>query len=130
MKITFELKILLSMVFTLMLGVPVVADSISTYEGNTTKFSRGMDFGPGGVPSKDGWDRGINPCNCNLGGSVTRNDLEKGTRWSFTAGSYTVTVTATEPATGLFVGLGLAVFGLMRRRRKKPLENAVWEKLG
>jgi hypothetical protein len=40
------------------------------------------------------------------------------------------TVDAAEPATGLFVGLGLAVFGLMRRRRKKPLENAVWEKLG
>jgi hypothetical protein len=38
--------------------------------------------------------------------------------------------TAAEPATGLFVGLGLAVFGLMRRRKKKPLENAVWEKLG
>jgi hypothetical protein len=39
-------------------------------------------------------------------------------------------VGAAEPATGLFVGLGLGVFGLMRRRRKKPLENAVWEKLG
>jgi len=40
------------------------------------------------------------------------------------------TVAAAEPATGLFVGLGLAGFGLMRRRRQKPLENAVWEKLG
>jgi len=37
---------------------------------------------------------------------------------------------ATEPATGLFVGLGLAVVALMRRRRKKPLDNTVWEKLG
>jgi hypothetical protein len=36
---------------------------------------------------------------------------------------------AAEPATGLFVGLGLAVLGLMRRRRKKPLDNSVWEKL-
>jgi hypothetical protein len=47
----------------------------------------------------------------------------------FTIGTAIVTPAA-EPATGLFVGLGLAVFGLMRRRRKKPLENAVWEKLG
>ena len=47
----------------------------------------------------------------------------------FRIGTATVTPAA-EPATGLFVGLGLAVFGLMRRRRKKPLENAVWEKLG
>jgi MYXO-CTERM domain-containing protein len=37
---------------------------------------------------------------------------------------------ATEPATGLFVGLGLAVVALMRRRRKKSLDNTVWEKLG
>ena len=118
------------MVFTLMLGVPVLADSVSIYEGNTTKVSRGIDFGPGGVSSKDGWDRSINPCNCNLDDSVMRNDLEKRTRWSFAAGSYTVSVPAAEPATGLFLGLGLAVFGLMRRRRKKRLENTVWEKLG
>jgi hypothetical protein len=39
-------------------------------------------------------------------------------------------VGAAEPATGLFVGLGLAVFGLMRRRKKKLFENTVWEKLG
>jgi hypothetical protein len=42
----------------------------------------------------------------------------------------TAVVTAAEPATGLFVGLGLAIVGLMRRRRKKPLQNTVWEKLG
>jgi hypothetical protein len=39
-------------------------------------------------------------------------------------------VGAAEPATGLFLGLGLAVMGLMRRRKKKPFENTVWEKLG
>lgn len=37
---------------------------------------------------------------------------------------------AAEPATGLLVGLGLAVVGLMRRRRKKPFEKTVWENLG
>jgi hypothetical protein len=37
---------------------------------------------------------------------------------------------AAEPATGLFLGLGLAVVGLMRRRKKKPFVNTVWEKLG
>jgi hypothetical protein len=37
---------------------------------------------------------------------------------------------AAEPATGLFLGLGLAVVGLMRRRKKKPFENTVWENLG
>jgi uncharacterized protein (TIGR03382 family) len=46
-------------------------------------------------------------------------------------GTWTLeTVGATEPATGLFVGLGLAVVALMRRRRKKSLNNTVWEKLG
>jgi hypothetical protein len=39
-------------------------------------------------------------------------------------------VGAAEPATGLLVGLGLAVVGLMRRRKKKPFENTVWENLG
>jgi len=46
-------------------------------------------------------------------------------------GTWTLeTVGAAEPATGLFVGLGLAVVALMRRRRKKSLDNTVWEKLG
>jgi hypothetical protein len=39
-------------------------------------------------------------------------------------------VGAAEPATGLLVGLGLAVVGLTRRRKKKPFENTVWENLG
>jgi hypothetical protein len=39
-------------------------------------------------------------------------------------------VGAAEPATGLLVGLGLAVVGLMRRRKKKRFENTVWENLG
>jgi len=115
------------MVFTLMLGSAALADSVSTYQGNTVSDGRGIDLG---APTGQGWDRGINPCNCKLDGSVVRKDLEKSTGWSFNAGSYTVTVPAAEPATGLFVGLGLAVVGLMRRRRKKPLENTVWEKLG
>ena len=110
-----------------MLGGAMSADSVSTYQGNTINASKGIDFG---VPTGHGWERGINPCNCNLDGRFVRKDLEKGSGWSFTAGSHTLTVPAAEPATGLFVGLGLAVFGLMRRRRKKPLENAVWEKLG
>jgi hypothetical protein len=127
MNIRFELKIVLGMFLALMLGGTTLADGVSTYQGNTVTERRGIDFG---APTGQGWDRGINPCNCNLDGHFVGNDFEKRTGWSFTAGSYTVTVPAAEPATGLFVGLGLAVFGLMRRRRKKPLENAVWEKLG
>ena len=126
MNIRFELKIILGMVFALMLGGATLADSVSTYQGNTVSNMRGTDFG---VPSAHGWDRGSNPCNCSLDGSFVRKDVEKGTGWSFTSGSHTVAVPAAEPATGLFVGLGLAVFGLMRRRKKKPLENAVWENL-
>jgi hypothetical protein len=127
MRIRFELKTVLGMVFALMLGGAALADSVSTYQGNTVGDARGMNFG---APSEHGWDRGINPCNCSLDGNFVRKDLEKGTGWSFTAGSYAVTLPAAEPATGLFVGLGLAVFGLMRRRKKKPLENTVWENLG
>jgi hypothetical protein len=127
MKMRFELKVVLGMVFTLMVGGAVLADSVWTYQGNTVSNARGVDFG---VPTGHGWNRGINPCNCSLDASFVRKDFDKGTDWSFTAGSYTVTVPAAEPATGLFVGLGLAVFGLMRRRKKKPLENTVWENLG
>ena len=127
MKIRFELKIALGMLLALMLGGATLADSVSTYRGNAVSDARGTDFN---VPSAHGWDRGSNPCNCSLDGSFVRKDVEKGTGWSFTAGSHTVAVPAAEPATGLFVGLGLAVFGLMRRRKKKPLENAVWENLG
>jgi hypothetical protein len=127
MNIRFELKIVLGMLVALMLGGATLADSVSTYQGNAASDTRGTDFG---VPSALGWDRGSNPCNCSLDGSFVPKDVEKGTGWSFTAGSHTVAVPAAEPATGLFVGLGLAVFGLMRRRKKKPLENAVWENLG
>lgn len=127
MNIRFELKIVLGMVLALMVGGATLADSLSTPQGKTFDDARAVDFG---VPAGHGWDRGFNPCNCSLDGSFVRKDFDKGAGWSFTAGSYTVTVPAAEPATGLFVGLGLAVFGLMRRRKKKPLENAVWENLG
>jgi len=127
MKIRFELKIVLGMLLALMLGRATLADRVPSYQGKTISDARGMDFG---APPAGGSDRGINPCNCSLDGSFVRKDLEKATGWSFTAGSHTVAVPAAEPATGLFVGLGLAVFGLMRRRKKKPLQNAVWENLG
>jgi hypothetical protein len=127
MKIRFELKIVLGMLVAFMVGGATLADSVSTYQGNAVSDTRGTDFG---APGGNGWDRGAKPCNCSLNGGFIRKDLEKGTGWSFTAGSHTVAVPAAEPATGLFVGLGLAVFGLMRRRKKKPLENAVWENLG
>ena len=127
MNIRFELKIVLGMVFALMLGGVTLADGVPTDQGNAVSNARGTDFS---VPSGHGWQRAANPCNCSLDGGFVRKDLEKGTGWSFTAGTHTVAVPAAEPATGLFVGLGLAVFGLMRRRKKKPLENAVWENLG
>jgi hypothetical protein len=127
MNIRFEFKIVLGLVFTLMLGGVILADSVSTRQRTTVSYATGIDFG---TPPGCAWDGCINPSNCNLDGGFVRKDFEKRSGWSFTAGSYTVTVPAAEPATGLFVGLGLAVFGLMRRRRKKPLENAVWEKLG
>jgi hypothetical protein len=127
MNIKFELKIVLGMLLALMVGGATLADSVSTYQGNAVGDARGVDFS---VPSGHGWDRGINSCNCSLDGSFVRQDLEKGAGWSFIVGSYAVTLPAAEPATGLFVGLGLAVFGLMRRRKKKPLENTVWENLG
>jgi hypothetical protein len=127
MNIRFELKIVLSIIFALMAGIATLADSVSTYQGNAVSDTRGPDFG---IPSGNGWDRAANPCNGTLDGSFVRKDVEKGAAWSFIAGSHTVAVPAAEPATGLFVGLGLAVFGLMRRRKKKPLENAVWENLG
>jgi hypothetical protein len=130
MKITFELKIVLGVVFLLMLGGTASADSVWTYQGDTINYSRGIDFGPGGVPAGNGWDQGINPCNCSVDTAIVRDDFRKATGWSFTAGAYTLTFPATEPATGLFLGLGLAVVGLMRRRRKKPFENTVWENLG
>lgn len=127
MKIRFELKIVLGMLVALTVGGATLAGSVSTYQGKDVSDTRGTDFG---VPGGHGWARVINACNCSLDGSFVYKHLEKGTGWSFTAGSHTVAVPAAEPATGLFVGLGLAVFGLMRRRKKKPLENAVWENLG
>jgi hypothetical protein len=44
-------------------------------------------------------------------------------------GTWVDPVTTAEPATGLLVGLSLAIAGLMRRRKKKPLESTVWENL-
>src|ERR1700730_12637225 len=127
MNIRLELKIVLGMVFALMLGGTALADGVSTYQGDTATDARSIDFAS---PAEQGWDQGINPCNCSLDGHFVRSEMEKRSGWSFTAGSYTVTVPAAEPATGLFVGLGLAVVGWMRRRRKKALKNAGWEKLG
>jgi hypothetical protein len=127
MKIRFELKIALGILFALMLGGATLADSVSTYRANTASDARAVDFA---VPAGPAGDRGLNPCNCAQDSGFVRKDLEKGPGWSFTAGSYSVAIPAAEPATGLFVGLGLAVFGLMRRRKRKPLENAVWENLG
>jgi hypothetical protein len=130
MKVRFESKIVLGMVFLLMLGGTALADSDWTYQGNTSNDPRGIDFGPGGAPAGNSWNQGINPCNCSADRTVGVNDLRRANGWKFTAGSYTVTFPAAEPATGLFVGLGLAVVGLMRRRRKKPFPNTVWENLG
>jgi hypothetical protein len=127
MNIRFEPKMVLGMVFALMLGGATLADSVSTYRANTVSDARAMDFA---VPAGHADERGINHCNCAQDSGFVRKDLEKGAGWSFTAGTYSVAIPAAEPATGLFVGLGLAVFGLMRRRKKKPLENAVWENLG
>jgi hypothetical protein len=213
MKVRFEVKIVLGLVFASMVAAAASADTVWSYQGNVINYVGGIDFGPGGAPPGAAWDQGVNPCNCALDGTVVLNDSGKAIAWSFTIGSHTLTnlnssaaffpfncfgcgagnvpssldsvpfgpaawaftitgqgieldskwrgslldardegftlgsnsffldvesdpgtwtetVAAAEPATGLFVGLGLAVFGLMRRRRKKPLENAVWEKLG
>jgi hypothetical protein len=127
MNIRFELKIALGMLFALILSDATLADSVSTCRANIVSDARATDFG---VPAGHAGDRGINPCNCSQDSGFLRKDLEKGAGWSFTDGSYSVAIPAAEPATGLFVGLGLAVFGLMRRRKRKPLENAVWENLG
>lgn len=39
-------------------------------------------------------------------------------------------VATAEPATGLLVGLGLAVVSLIRRRKKKMVDPTLWENLG
>lgn len=45
-------------------------------------------------------------------------------------GVWTAGVIATpEPATGLLVAGGLLLAGLMRRKRKRPLDTATWDKL-
>lgn len=39
------------------------------------------------------------------------------------------TIVTPEPATGLLVASGLLLASLMRRKRRKPLESATWDKL-
>jgi hypothetical protein len=130
MREQIKLKIAVGTAWLLMLGGTVLADSVSTFQTNAVNDSKGVNFVQGGVPRENGSDQAINPCNCNPDGTVVRNDLGKATPRTFTAGSFTLTIPATEPTTGLFLGLGLAVVGLMRRRRKKPFEKTVWENLG
>lgn len=45
-------------------------------------------------------------------------------------GVWTQAVPSIEPATALLVGVGLAVVGLMRRRKKTSLDTSNWENLG
>jgi len=129
-NVKFQWKIVLGMVFLLAFGGRAAADSVWTYQSDAIGHSRSIDFGSDAVFAGNAWDQGINPCNCTVNGAVVRDDFRKAAGWRFTAGSYSITFPAAEPATGLFLGLGLAVVGLMRRRRKKPFANTVWENLG
>jgi hypothetical protein len=55
------------------------------------------------------------------------------TGFGYEAGStgvQTSPVGTAEPATGILVGLSLAIAGLIRRKKKKPLDSAQWENLG
>jgi hypothetical protein len=66
-------------------------------------------------------------------GEATDSSSVNGTLFGYEEGNHgiwTETVATAEPATGLLVGLGLAVAGLIRRRRKKPIDSTVWEHLG
>jgi hypothetical protein len=45
-------------------------------------------------------------------------------------GAWPDPVATAEPATGVLVGLGLAVVSLIRRRKKKLVDRTVWENLG
>jgi len=45
-------------------------------------------------------------------------------------GTWSGPAATAEPATGVLVGLGLAVVSLIRRRRKKLVDPTVWENLG
>lgn len=130
MKVRFEWKLAVALGVLSLMGGRASADSFSNYRDVSIQYVRGIDFGTGDVVRAEGWDLSIKPCNCNVERLILHNDLQRGSGWHFTAASKTATVPAAEPATGLFVGLGLAVMGLMRRRRKKPFENTVWENLG
>jgi hypothetical protein len=44
-------------------------------------------------------------------------------------GTWSDPASTPEPATGLLVGVGLLIAGLLRRGSKKPVDSAVWEKL-
>jgi hypothetical protein len=57
-----------------------------------------------------------------------------GTKFGFLQGNHGVwtpssTVASPEPATGLLLAGGLLCVGLMRRKRRKPLDSATWDKL-
>jgi hypothetical protein len=60
------------------------------------------------------------------------NDVA-GTQFGFLQGNHGVwsqgTIATPEPATGLLVASGLLFVGLMRRKRRKPLDSATWDKL-
>src|SRR6202021_2632736 len=81
MKIKFELKILLGVVFLLMLGGTASADGVLTYQGDATNRPRVIDFDPGGVPAGNGWYLGVNPCNCSVNSAVVRDEFQKATGW-------------------------------------------------
>ncbi len=63
---------------------------------------------------------------------LSLNDVA-GTQFGFLQGNHGVwsqgTVATPEPATGLLVASGLLFVGLMRRKRKKPLDSVSWDRL-
>src|ERR1700730_11211563 len=100
MKIKFELKILLGVVFLLMLGGTASADGVLTYQSDATNRPRVTDFDPRGGSAENAWYLGFSPCNFSVNGAIVRNEFQKATGGPFSAGPYTLPFPATEPATG------------------------------